>query len=104
MRAMPMGPGVDRWGRLLLIALLVLLLPGAIGIDADDGWIATSDPADPADADDDRLHLAAGARSDPAWLLPAPVSVGRMARPDDRDPVVAGRTCLPPPDRAPPRD
>jgi hypothetical protein len=97
---MPMGPGGARWCRLLLIALL--LLPGfaVIGEYADDGWMAVSDPAD---SDEDRLRIAAGALADAAWILPSPMSVRRALQPDLRDPVVAGRTRLTPADRAPPR-
>jgi hypothetical protein len=100
MRSMPMGPGGERWCRLLLIALLVLPIPAAIGMCADDGWMAVSDPDDP---DENRLRLAAGALADAAWLLPSPMSVRRAVQPDLRDPVVAGRICLTPADRAPPR-
>ena len=96
---MPMRPGADRWCRLLVIALLVLPIPAAIGLYADDGWMAVSD----AESDENRLRLAAGALSDPAWIPPAPMSVRRAVRPDPRDPVVAGWTCLTPTDRAPPR-
>jgi len=97
---MPMGPGGAWWCRLLLIALL--LLPGfaVIGEYADDGWMAVSDPAD---GDEDRLRIAAGAPAAAAWILPSPMSVRQAVRPDLGDPVVAGLTCLTPADRAPPR-
>ena len=97
---MPMGWGADRWCGLLLIAVLALLLPAAIVIDADGGWMAVGDPAE---SDDDRLRLAAGTLSGPAWILPAPRSVRRMGGPDTVDPVVAGWTCRTPTGRAPPR-
>jgi hypothetical protein len=97
---MPMGPGGARWCRLLLIVLLVLPVPAAIGMYADDGWMAVSDPAE---SDETRLRIAAGVLPDSAWIPPAPTSVRRAGRPDPRDPVVAGCTCLTPTDRAPPR-
>jgi hypothetical protein len=37
MLTMPMGPGSERWCRLLLIVLLVLPMSAAIGLCADDG-------------------------------------------------------------------
>ena len=97
---MPMGPGGARWCRLLLIVLLVLPIPAAIGMYADDGWMAVSDPAE---SDESRLRLAAGALPDPRGSCPRPCPFGRAVQPDLRDPVVAGRTCLTPADRAPPR-
>ena len=97
---MPMGPGADRWCRLLLIALFALLLAAVIGTAVDDGWMVVYDPAE---SDDDRIRLAAGSLSGPAWTLPAPRSVRRMGGADARDPVVAGWTCRTPTDRAPPR-
>ena len=97
---MPMGPGADRWCRLLLIALFALLLPAVIGTAVDDGGMAVYDPAE---SDDDRIRLAAGTLSGPAWIPPAPRSVRRRSGPAARDPVVAGWTCRTPTDRAPPR-
>jgi hypothetical protein len=97
---MPMGPGGERWFRLLLIVLLVLPSLAATGMCADDGWMAVSDPAE---SDENRLRLAAGALADAALILPSSVSVRRAVQLDLRDPVVAGRTCLTPADRAPPR-
>ena len=97
---MAMGPGAERWGRLLLIVLLVLPLFAAIGLCADDGWTAV---ADPAESDENRLRLAAGVLSDPTWILPAPPSPRRAVSPDPHDPVVVGWTSLTPTDRAPPR-
>jgi hypothetical protein len=97
---MPMGPGGQWWCRLLLIALLVLPIPAAIGMYADDGWMAVSDPAE---SDESRLRIAAGVLPDSVWILPAPTSVRRAVPPDPHDPVVAGWTCLTPTDRAPPR-
>jgi hypothetical protein len=98
---MPMGPGGARWCRLLLIVLLVLPVPAAaIGMYADDGWMAFSDPAE---RDENRLRIAAGVLPDSAWILPAPRSARRAGWPDPRDPVIAGCTCLTPTDRAPPR-
>lgn len=94
---MPMRPGADRWCRLLLIALL---LPAVIGTAVDDGWMAAYDPAE---SDDDRLRLSAGALSGPAWILPAPLPIRRLGEPAARDPVVAGWTSRTPTDRAPPR-
>jgi hypothetical protein len=93
---MPMGP----WCRLLLVVLLVLPMPAAIGLYADDGGIVVSDPAE---SDESRLRLAAGALCDSAWAPPAPTSAERAGRPDPLDLLVAGRTCLTPTDRAPPR-
>ena len=89
---MPTVRGWERWGRLLLIVLLVLPLPAALDLYAD---------AD--DSDEDRLRLAAGALSDPAWVLPVRTSARRAGWPDPRDPVIAGWICLTPTDRAPPR-
>jgi hypothetical protein len=100
MLTMPMGPGVERWCRLLLIVLLVLPVSAVIGLYADDGCTAA---ADPAESDENRLRLAAGVLSDAAWVLPAPFSVWRTVRSDPRPPVVSGWTCLTPADRAPPR-
>lgn len=100
---MPMGPDRERWCRLLLlalIALLVLPVPAAIGMYADDGWMAVSDPAE---SDENRLRIAAGTLSDSTRTLPAPVSVRRAVPTDAHDPVVAGWTSLTPTDRAPPR-
>jgi hypothetical protein len=92
---MPMGPGGERWCRLLLLVLLVLLvlpLPAALDLYADD-----------AERDENRLRIAAGVLPDSAWTLPAPVFVRRAGGPDSRDPVIVGWICLTPPDRAPPR-
>jgi len=100
MLTMPMGPGAERWCRLLLIVLLVLPMSATIGLCADDGWTAV---ADPAESDENRLRLAAGVLSDAAWVLPVPFSVWRTVRSDPRAPVVSGWTCLTPADRAPPR-
>jgi hypothetical protein len=100
MLTMPTGAGVERWCRLLLIVLLALPIPAAIGLYADDGSMVVSDPAE---SDERWLRLAAGAPSDAAWILPSPLAVRRAVRPDPRDLVVAGRTCLTPTDRAPPR-
>jgi hypothetical protein len=97
---MPMGPGLERWCRVLLIALLLLPVSAVIDMYADDGWMAVSDPAE---SDENRLRLAAGALADAAWILPSPMSVRRAVQPDLHDPVVTGRTCLTPADRAPPR-
>lgn len=97
---MLMGPGGERWCRLLLIALLVLPLLAALGVYADDGWLAVFGPTE---SDENRLRIAAGVLSDSASTLPAPTSARRAGWPDPRDPVIAGRTCLTPPDRAPPR-
>src|SRR6185295_6198393 len=69
MRTMPRGPGADRSGWLLPIALFALLLPTVLGIVVDDGGIWVYDPFDD---DDDRLRVAASARSGPAWTVPAP--------------------------------
>ena len=97
---MRMGPGGQRWCRLLLIALLVLPIPAAIGLYVDDGWMA---PDDPTENDENRLRIAAGVLSDPTWILPAPPSPRRAVPPDPHDPVVVGWTSLTPTDRAPPR-
>ena len=98
---MPMvGPCGARWCRLLLIVLLVLPIPAAIDLYADDGWMAVSDPAE---SDESRLRLAAGALCGSAWTLPAPTSAERAGWPDPLDLVVTGWTCLTPTDRAPPR-
>lgn len=97
---MPMGPRGERSCRLLFIALLVLPLLAALGMCDGDGWLVVSDPAE---SDEDRLRIAAGVLSDFAWTLPAPTPARRAGRPDPRDPVVAGCTCLTPTDRAPPR-
>jgi hypothetical protein len=99
MRVMPRGPGGGRWCRLLLIVLLVLPVSAALGVYADDGWIGVSDPTE---SDENRLRFVAGVSSDSAWIPPAPLSVWRAGRPDSRDPIVAGWTCLTPTDRAPP--
>ena len=88
MLTMPMGPGAERWCRLLLIVLLVLPMLAVV---------------DPAEGDENRLRVAAGVLSDAAWVLPAPFSVWRTIRSDPRAPVVSGWTCLTPADRAPPR-
>ncbi len=92
---MPMGPGGARWCRLLLIVLLLLPIPAAIDVYADDGWMAV---ADPDGSDEYRLRIAAGVPSDSAWILPAPTPAGRAVLPDRRDP---GRRPLdlPHPDR-----
>jgi hypothetical protein len=100
MRTMPKGPGADRSGWLLLIALFALLLPTAIGIVIDQGGIAVYDPAE---NDDELCRVAAGTLSGPAWILPAPVAVRRADRSDARGPVVTGWTSRTPTDRAPPR-
>jgi hypothetical protein len=100
MRTMPRGPGADRSGWLLPIALFALLLPTVLGIVVDDGGIWVYDPFDD---DDDRLRVAASARSGPAWTVPAPVAVRRADRSNARDPVVASWTSRTPTDRAPPR-
>ena len=97
---MPMGPGADRWCRLLLVAVLVLSIPAALAPYADGGWMVV---ADPAESDKDRLGLAAGPLADSAWIRPAPRSVWLAGGPDTRDPVVSGWTCRTPTDRAPPR-
>jgi hypothetical protein len=97
---MPMGPGGERWCRLLLIVLLVLPVPVAIGLSADDGWMAVFDPAE---SDENRLRIAAGVLSDSAWILPAPTSARRAVPLAPHAPIVAGWTSLTPPDRAPPR-
>jgi len=97
---MPMGPGADRWCRLLLVALLVLPIPAALGPYADGGWMVVSDPAE---SDEDRLSPAAGTLADSAGILPAPRAVWLAGGPDARDPVVTGWTCRTPTDRAPPR-
>lgn len=97
---MSMGPGADRWCRLLLIALFALVLPAAIGIAVDDGWTAVYEPAE---SDDERFHLSAGTLSGPGWILPAPRTVPRMGGPGARDPIVTGWSCRTPTDRAPPR-
>ncbi len=97
---MPMGPRGARWCRLLLIVLLVLPIPAAIGMYDDGGWIAGSDPAE---SDESRFRVAAGALCDSASVLPAPTSVGRGSSPAPLDLIVVGRTRLTPADRAPPR-
>ena len=97
---MPTGPSGVRWCRLLLIVLLVLPTPAAVGMYADDGWMAVSDPAE---GDENRFRVAAGALCDAGWTLPAPPSAGRAGRPAPLDLIVVGRTCLTPTDRAPPR-
>ena len=97
---MLMGPGGERWCRLLLIALLVLPIPGALGLYVDDGVVAVSDSAE---TDENRLRIAAGVLSDPAWILPVSPSPRWVVSPDRHDPVVAGWTSLTPTDRAPPR-
>ncbi|HJR03065.1 MAG TPA: hypothetical protein VKA83_15630 [Methylomirabilota bacterium] len=97
---MPMGPSGSRWCRLLLIVLLVLPIPAALGMYDADGWMAASDPAE---SDESWLRVAAAALSDSAWTQPAPPPAGRACWPDPLDVVVAGWTCLTPTDRAPPR-
>jgi hypothetical protein len=97
---MPTEPSGSRWCRVLLIVLLVLPIPAALGMYGDDGCMAASDPAE---SDEGRLRVAAGVLSDSAWTQPAPPSVGRAGWPDPLDLVVAGWTCLTPTDRAPPR-
>jgi hypothetical protein len=97
---MPMGPSGSRWWRLLLIVLLVLPIPAALGMYDADGWMASSDPAE---SDESCLRVAAAALSDSAWTQPAPPPAGRACWPDPLDVVVAGWTCLTPTDRAPPR-
>jgi hypothetical protein len=100
MPSMPMGPVADRWCRLLLVALLVLPIPAALGPYADEGGVVVSDPTE---SDQDRLRLAAGTLVDSAWILSAPMSVRLAGGSDARDPVVAGWACRIPADRAPPR-
>ena len=97
---MPMGPGGARWCRLLLIVLLVLPIPAAIGMYADDGWMAL---ADPDESDENRLRIAAGVPSGSAWILPAPTPARRAVPSDSDAPAVARWTSLTPTDRAPPR-
>lgn len=86
------GPGWERWGRLLLVVLLVLPLPAALDL---------YDAA--AENDENRLRVAAGVLPDSAWALPAATSARPAGWPDPRDPVIAGWICLTPSDRAPPR-
>jgi hypothetical protein len=97
---MPMGPSGARWCGLLLILLLVLPIPAGIGLYADDGWMAVPDPAE---SDESRRRLAAGALRGSAWTLPAPTSAVRAGWPHPLDLGVAGWTCFTPTDRAPPR-
>lgn len=89
---MPTGPGWERWGRVLLVVLLVLPLPVALDLYGD-----------AAEDDENRLRVAAGVLPDSAWALPAPTSARPAGWPDPRDPVVAGWICHTPSDRAPPR-
>jgi hypothetical protein len=97
---MRMRPGAERWCRLLLVVLLALPIPATLDTAADHGWMAGSDPAE---SDEDRLRLAAGAPSGSAWTLPAPTPARPASRQDSRAPVVARWTGLTPTDRAPPR-
>jgi hypothetical protein len=92
MRIMPMGTGWERWGRLLLVVLLVLSLSEAVDLYGD-----------AAESDENRLRVAAGVLPDSAWTLPAPTSARPAGWPDPRDPVIAGWICRTPSDRAPPR-
>jgi hypothetical protein len=92
MPIMRTGAGGERWGRLLLVVLLLLPLPAALDLYGD-----------AAESDENRLRVAAGVLSDSEWALSAPTSVRLAAWPDPHDPVIAGWICLTPSDRAPPR-
>ena len=99
---MPMGAGGARWCRLLLIVLLVL--PRFRARSACTPTTAGSAVSDPDRERREPARVSPRAvPSDSAWIPPAPTSAGRAGRPDPRDPVVAGWTCLTPTDRAPPR-
>jgi len=67
-----------RWGRLLLIVLLVLPMFAAIGLCADDGWTAVADPAESDENRSDSPRRAVRC----AWVLPVPFSVWRTVRSD----------------------
>ena len=97
---MPRGAVAAGWGRTLLIALLVLLVPAAVGIDADDGRPAV---ADPAYVDQDGVEPAADALADSGDRLPAPPALSAAVPAAAPPPVVSVQACFPPPDRAPPR-
>jgi hypothetical protein len=97
---MPMGPSGTWWCRLLLIALLLLPIPAVLGLYADDGWTVLSDPAE---SDENRFRLAAGAPCDSGGMLPTPASARRVGRPEPCELVVSGWASLSPTDRAPPR-
>ena len=91
---------MERWGRLLLAAL-VLPVRLAAGADADDG--ALPGISDSVEDDSGPLRLAAGAD---AGAAPTLLAVARTRRPNRRGanaPVVAGWTRLTPTDRAPSR-
>ncbi|HSB43099.1 MAG TPA: hypothetical protein VLK28_14785 [Methylomirabilota bacterium] len=97
---MPRRAVAAGWGRSQLIALLVLLLPAAAGIDADDGGLAV---ADLAYIDQDGVEPAADALADSGDRLPAPPVLSAAVPAAAPTPVVSVQACFPPPDRAPPR-
>jgi hypothetical protein len=97
---MPRGAVAPGWGHTLLIALLVLLLPAAAGIDADECWQPI---ADPAYADQHGIEPAAGALADSVPGPPASPALSEAVPAAPSTPLVAVRACVAPPDRAPPR-
>jgi hypothetical protein len=94
-------PGAARWGRLLLAALLVVLLPLAADLVADGVWVA--DLSEQAVDDDGLRPLASADPVGSAAALPAPIRtrVARLSLADD--PVAESWTGLTSTDRAPPR-